>query len=213
MKIYKIDFLVALYTTCLCLAEIMSMKVFPLVELFERQFNASVGIFVFPVLFVINDVITEVKGEKRAKGLVYSSLMMVGIVMVFSLFAVALPSSARFRDQGAYSIIFGRTARICFASLVAFLVSGLLDVAIFTKLKKSMGGRMLWFRGNVSNIISQLIDTVVFISLAHYSFQDAVGGNIVFLFSIILPYWLLKCFMSLLQTPFTYWGVNWLKAE
>lgn len=213
MKIKRIDFLISLYITCLCLAEIMSMKTIPLINIFGYQLNASVGIFVFPLLFVINDVVIEVKGKERAQGLVYTSLIMVGLVMVFSVFATYLPPSQRFRDQEAYSLIFGRTARICLASLIAFLVSGLLDVAIFARLKVGMENRMLWLRGNVSNFVSQFVDTVVFITLAHYSFHDTMGINFSFLVSIIMPYWLLKCLMSVIQTPFTYWGVSWLKAE
>ena len=76
-KINKMDFLVALYITCLALAEIMSMKTIPLFKIFSYQLNVSVGIFVFPILFAINDVITEVKGKARAKQLVYTSLIMV----------------------------------------------------------------------------------------------------------------------------------------
>lgn len=204
------DFLVALYITCLALAEIMSMKTIPLLKIFAYQLNVSVGIFVFPILFAINDVITEVKGKARAKQLVYTSLIMVAIIMVYSIFVTWLPESARFRDGEAYNLVFAKAARISLASLVAFIISGLLDVAIFHQIKVKTKGKMLWLRSNLSNFISQLLDTFIFASIAFYSFQDGLSSNFSFILSIVIPYWLLKCFMSVVETPLTYWGVKWL---
>ncbi|MFA6814643.1 MAG: queuosine precursor transporter [Candidatus Pacebacteria bacterium] len=209
-KINKMDFLVALYITCLALAEIMSMKTIPLLKIFAYQLNVSVGIFVFPILFAINDVITEVKGKARAKQLVYTSLIMVAIIMVYSIFVTWLPESARFRDGEAYNLVFAKAARISLASLVAFIISGLLDVAIFHQIKVKTKGKMLWLRSNLSNFISQLLDTFIFASIAFYSFQDGLSSNFSFILSIVIPYWLLKCFMSVVETPLTYWGVKWL---
>jgi queuosine precursor transporter len=212
-KINKMDFLVALYITCLALAEIMSMKTIPLFKIFAYQLNVSVGIFVFPILFAINDVINEVKGKERAKQLVFSSLIMVTIIMAYSIFVTWLPESARFNDGEAYNLIFSRAARISFASLMAFLVSGLLDVAIFHRIKVKTKGKMLWLRSNVSNFISQFLDTFIFITIAFYSFQYGLNSNLSFIFSIVIPYWLLKCFMSVVETPLTYWGVKWLSKK
>ncbi len=207
------DFLVALYITCLALAEIMSMKTIPLLKIFNYQLNVSVGIFVFPILFAINDVITEVKGKARAKQLVYSSLIMVALIMVYSIFVTYLPESARFKDGEAYNLVFAKAARISLASLIAFVVSGLLDVAIFHRIKMKTKGKMLWLRSNLSNFISQLLDTFIFASIAFYSFQDGINVNISFILSIVIPYWLLKCFMSVVETPLTYWGVKWLAKK
>jgi len=209
-KINKMDFLVALYITCLALAEIMSMKTIPLMRIFAYQLNVSVGIFVFPILFAINDVITEVKGKARAKQLVYTSLIMVAIIMAYSIFVTWLPDSARFKNGEAYNLIFAQAARISLASLIAFVISGLLDVAIFHRIKVKTKGKMLWLRSNLSNFISQLLDTFIFASIAFYSFQDGISSNFSFILSIVIPYWLLKCFMSVVETPLTYWGVKWL---
>lgn len=204
------DFLVALYITCLALAEIMSMKTIPLLKIFAYQLNVSVGIFVFPILFAINDIVAEVKGKARAKQLVYTSLLMVALIMVYSIFVTWLPESARFKDGEAYNLVFAKAARISLASLLAFVVSGLLDVAIFHQIKVKTKGKMLWLRSNLSNFISQLLDTFIFASVAFYSFQDGLSSNFSFILSIVIPYWLLKCFMSVVETPLTYWGVKWL---
>ncbi len=212
-KFNKMEFLVALYITCLALAEIMSMKTIPLFKMFNYQLNVSVGIFVFPILFAINDVIAEVKGRARAKQLVYTGLIMVAFIMIYSIFVTWLPESNRFSDGQAYNAIFARAARISLASLLAFLISGLLDVALFHKIKVKTQGKMLWLRSNLSNFISQLLDTFVFTSVAFYSFQDNLATNFNFIMSIVIPYWLLKCFMSVVETPLTYWGVKWLAKK
>ena len=70
----KMDFLVALYIFCIAVAELMGGKTFPLVNIFGFQLNASVAIFVFPLIFTINDIITEVYGRERARSLIRSSL-------------------------------------------------------------------------------------------------------------------------------------------
>jgi uncharacterized integral membrane protein (TIGR00697 family) len=163
------------------------MKTIPLFKIFAYQLNVSVGIFVFPLLFAINDVITEVKGRARAKQLVYTSLIMVAIIMVYSIFVTWLPESARFKDGQAYNLIFAKAARISLASLLAFLISGLLDVAIFHKIKVKTKGKMLWLRSNLSNFISQLLDTFVFASIAFYSFQDGLSGNFSFYYEYCDP--------------------------
>lgn len=212
-KFNKMEFLVALYITCLALAEIMSMKTIPLFKIFNYQLNVSVGIFVFPILFAINDVIAEVKGRARAQQLVYTGLIMVAFIMIYSIFVTWLPESNRFSDGQAYNAIFARAARISLASLLAFLISGLLDVALFHKIKIKTQGKMLWLRSNLSNFISQLLDTFIFTSVAFYSFQDGLAVNFNFIMSIVIPYWLLKCFMSVVETPLTYWGVKWLAKK
>lgn len=212
-KINKMDFLVALYITCLALAEIMSMKTIPLFKIFSYQLNVSVGIFVFPILFAINDVITEVKGKARAKQLVYTSLIMVALIMFYSIFVTWLPESARFTDGEAYNLVFAKAARISLASLIAFIISGLLDVAIFHRIKIKTKGKMLWLRSNLSNFISQFIDTFIFSTIAFYSFQHGLDVNLSFILSIVIPYWSLKCLMSVVETPLTYWGVKWLAKK
>lgn len=212
-KFNKMEFLVALYITCLALAEIMSMKTIPLFKMFNYQLNVSVGIFVFPILFAINDVIAEVKGRARAQQLVYTGLIMVAFIMIYSIFVTWLPESNRFSDGQAYNAIFAKAARISLASLLAFLISGLLDVALFHKIKVKTQGKMLWLRSNLSNFISQLLDTFIFTSVAFYSFQDGLATNFNFIMSIVIPYWLLKCFMSVVETPLTYWGVKWLAKK
>lgn len=211
-KIYKLDLLISLYIFCIATSELMGAKTFPLFQIGSFHLNASVAIFVIPLLFAINDVVTEVYGKARARSIIWSGMIVIFLIFLASLFFTALPSSTRFLpSNSAYLEIFHKSARISAASLAAFALADFLDVFIFSKIREKLGKRNLWLRTNVSNIISQLVDTSVFITLAFYAFNTSFIGNFNFLLGLIIPYWILKCFMSVIETPFVYLGVNWLK--
>jgi queuosine precursor transporter len=214
VKMQRLDLLIALYIFCIAVSELMGAKTFPLVKLFGQQFNASVAIFVLPLLFTINDVVTEVYGRERTRSIIQTGMVVIALILGFSLLATALPPSVRFGPtEKAYDEIFLKSARISAASLVAFAIAGFLDVQVFARLRERLGKKALWFRNNASNIVSQLADTTLFITLAFYAFDRSVGSNVSFLISLIIPYWLLKCSVSFLETPFVYLGVKWLKED
>lgn len=214
MKIEKFDLLVSLYIFCVLVSELMGSKTFYITNIGNFPLNASVAIFLIPVVFSINDIITEVYGKERARSVIRAALFMVFLMILFSFLAIALPPSKRFTpNQVAYQTIFGMSIRFAIASLTAFAISEFSDVYIFSKLRQALGKSALWLRNNVSNIISQFLDTTIFITLAFYALNKPFSDNFTFLAGIILPYWLLKCFMSAVETPFVYLGVNWLKGD
>lgn len=213
-KVSKLDFLISFYIFCILVAELMGSKTFPLPRIANLQLNASVAIFVLPILFTINDVITEVYGPERTRSVVRSGLVMIFFTLLFSLLATSLPPSARFSAlEASYDQVFHVAARISAASLTAFAVAEFLDVAVFSKLKKKLGKKALWLRNNLSNFIAQFFDTSLFMFLAFYDPGKPFSANWPFLVSLILPYWLLKCGASIIETPLVYLGVKWLRAE
>ncbi len=208
------DLLIALYIFCIAASELMGAKTFPVVKVFNYQLNASVAIFVLPLIYSINDVIVEVFGVQRARSVVRSGLLVVFLILLFSLLATSLPPSIRFiAKENAYQQVFTLSARISAASLTAFAIAEFTDVFIFQKMRKKLGKKKLWLRNNVSNFVSEFLDTAVFMVLAFYAFNVSFGDNLVFLWSLILPYWLIKCFMSIIETPLVYAGVKWLKER
>jgi uncharacterized integral membrane protein (TIGR00697 family) len=214
IKIRKFDLIIALYIFGVMVAEIMGAKTFSLFDLSWLHLNASVAIFVLPLLFTLTDVVVEVRGKQRARSMVLSGVVVASLVFLFALLATHLPPSQRFAStEGAYDQIFGAAARIASASLTAFVVSEFLDVAVFSKLRQKMHKKALWFRNNASNFIAQMADSTVFIFLAFYSFNHGVGDNLTFLFGLIMPYWLLRCALSIIETPLVYLGVWWLKDD
>lgn len=214
LKIEKFDLLVSLYIFCIVAAELMGGKTFPLANVFGYQLNASVAIFLFPLIFTVNDVITEVYGKERTRSVIRSGLLMIGLVFLISVIFPALPPSTRFMaKEASYDAIFGLSARISAASLVAFAIAEFTDVLIFVKIREKLGKSKLWLRNNASNFIAQFFDTAIFMTLAFYAFDRDLGTNVSFLLSLIIPYWLLKSSMSLIETPLVYLGVKWLKGE
>lgn len=212
-KIEKLDLLISIYIFCILASELMGAKTFSILT-WPFTLNGSVAIFLLPIVYSINDVVIEVLGIARAQSIVRSGLVTVALVLGFSLLAVNLPPSTRFAvNEGAYDKIFGLSARIAAASLAAFIIAEFTDLFVFQKIRVRMGRNALWFRSNASNFISQFLDTVIFMTLSFYAFDKPFAGNVVFLWSLILPYWLLKCFMSVIETPFVYLGVRWLKGN
>lgn len=212
-RVEKTDLLVSVYIFCILVSELMGGKTFPILT---RPFplNASVAIFVLPFVYSINDIVIEVLGIERARSIVRSGLITVALVLGFSVLATSLPPSGRFiTTEQAYDKIFGLSARIAGASLAAFLIAEFTDIFVFQKIRARLGRKALWLRSSVSNIVSHFLDTVIFMTLAFYALNRPFADNVSFLWSLILPYWLLKCVMSVLTTPFVYAGVKWLKGE
>lgn len=213
LQIERFDFLLALYMTCIAISELMGAKTFPIATIGTFHLSASVAIFVVPLIYSANDVITEVFGKQKARSVVRSGLFMVALLMVFSAFATWLPATPRFAKMNpAYTTVFALSVRIAAASLTAFAVGEFLDVFIFAKIRQNLGTKNLWLRTNASNFISQFFDTTLFMFLAFYSVSVPFGANVSFLFGLILPYWLLKCGMSIIETPLVYLGVAWIKS-
>lgn len=212
-NIQKMDLLLALYIFCIVTTELMGIKTFPIAQFSWLHLNASVAIFLFPIIFTINDVVTEVHGKERARGMAKIGLITVAMTFIFAWIATSLPPSTRFLGtEAAFDTVFKSALRISGASMIAFAIAQATDILVFTKIRQKLGKKSLWLRNNASNFIGQFLDTAIFITLAFYSFGKPFDDNFSFLLGLIIPYWLLKCFMSVIETPFVYAGVKWLRA-
>lgn len=208
------DLLVAVYIFCVITSETMGSKTFPLLNTDWLKLNASVSIFLIPFIFTINDIVTEVFGKARARSIVRSSLVVIFLLLMTSVVFTLLPPSVRSAPtEEAYDTIFGKSIRFSAASLIAFAFSDFLDIFIFSRIREKLGKSRLWLRTNASNMIAQFIDAFIFMSLAFYAFDQSFTQNFTFIFSLLIPYWLLRCLLSVVETPIVYWGVRWLKDE
>ncbi len=210
----KLLMFAGLYVFCILLAEIFGIKTIPVGDNISFGFGpisiselkVSVAIFLLPIIFSINDVVIEVWGKKTAKTLYRIGLLAIVGLALFSFFATQLPPSQLFAgSEAAYDQIFGMTTRIAIASIIAFGISDILDILIFYRMRAKITS--LGVRSNVSNILAQFIDTTLFVYLAFYT------GNHAMIWGIILPYWIFKCCMSVIVTPFVYLGVKWAKGN
>ncbi len=212
--ISRTDIVVALYIFFTIISEVMGAKTFPIVTIGSFQLSTSVAIFVLPFVFSLSDIMLEVHGKKRARGLVYLGIGTIVLLMLYTLLATSLPPTSRFApSEPAYDAIFQFSIRMSLASIAAFALSELLDLAIFSKLRERMHKKALWVRNNVSNFVGFFVDSAVFLVIAFYAPEKSLADNFGFILSLLIPYWLLKCFMSVIETPFVYAGVKWLKRD
>jgi uncharacterized integral membrane protein (TIGR00697 family) len=214
MKIRKFDVLVALYVFGIMVAELMGAKTFPIATLGGLHLHASVAIFVMPLLFTSVDLIVEVYGKERARSVVRAGLLVVILQVLTAWLFTSLPASPQYSyGAAAYQIIFGTTIRFGLASILAFAASEILDIFVFAKMRQKMQGKALWLRNNVANFASQLVDAVVWTSVAFYSFGQPLGNNVSFIAGVALPYYAVRCVLSIAETPLMYIGVNLLRSH
>lgn len=205
----KLIVITGIYIFCILLSEIFGIKTIPLGNhisfslgpIVIRELKVSVAIFLLPLIFSLNDIVIEVYGKKIAKTLYRIWLISITGLALFAYLATILPTSELFSgSEAAYDQIFTQTLRIAIASIIAFAFSDILDIVIFARLRSHI--QSLGLRSNISNILSQFIDTTTFTYLAFFA------GNHAMIWGIILPYWIFKCCMSLLTTPLVYLGVR-----
>lgn len=173
--------------------------------------SVSVGIFMVPLTFLITDIVEEVHGKKLAQHFVISGVVVLVLILLYTALFVVLEPHQRYGFNEEYKTIFGGSLRIIIASLVAFVLSQTHDVWAFSFWKKKTKGKALWLRNNLSTIVSQFIDTFVFMMIAFYHMSDKF--TFWFIIQLIIPYYLFKIAFALLDTPFIYLGVRWLRGK
>lgn len=199
----KTNILLGIYIAGIIAANLMGSKITHFI------IDFSVGIFVFPIAFLIVDIVGEIHGKKKAKEFVNIGLIVMAIILLFTAFAVALPFAERSLVKDDYTKVFGISLRIFAASLIAYYISTRHDVWAFHFWKKKTKGKHLWLRNNLSSIVGQFIDTTLFMFIAFY--QISPKFTVEYIFVLIIPYWLLKVVVTIIHTPFCYLGVKWLK--
>lgn len=133
-------------------------------------FVMSIGIIPWPVVFLTTDLINEYYGRSGVKKLSLITASLIAYAFVILFFAMIVPAaqgiSAVTDEQ--FTAVFGQSMWIIVASIIAFLLSQLIDVSIFWLLRDKTGGKMIWLRSTGSTIISQLIDTFVVLGIAFW---------------------------------------------
>lgn len=199
----KLVLALSVYLASLFGANTLGLKVVP----FIFGLHLSTGAFMFPVVFVMTDVIGEVYGRRIARLFVLAGFVSTALFTLYSILSLALPWAAvSGRVQSSYDTVFGITGRIAVASLVAFIVAEYQDVVAFFFFKGRLGERKFWLRSNLSNLWSQLLDTALFMTIAFSGVYP--NGELT---RLVLTWWLFKVAIGVLYTPLAYAGVYLLK--
>jgi uncharacterized integral membrane protein (TIGR00697 family) len=200
----KIVIAMSLYLTSFFAANTLGLKLMP----FLFGSHISVAVFSFPIVFLTTDIIGEVYGKRMARMFVLAGFISTAVFIGYSLLSLWMPWSADgLWAQASYNQVFGVSLRFAAASLVAYAVGEYQDVFTFFFFSKLWGQKYFWLRSNLSNIWSQLLDSVLFNAIAFigiYSWPTLV--------SITLSWWLYKTAMGFAYTPLSYLGI-WLLKE
>ncbi len=170
------------------LAEFIGVKIFALEDtlgaealnwnLFGQQgsLNFTAGVLLWPVVFIMTDLINEYYGSRGVRFLSYLAATLITYAFAMVYVAIALVPASWWVGsaaaqgvpdmQKAFVAIFGQGLWIVAGSLTAFLLGQLIDVAVFHRIKKSTGERMIWLRATGSTLISQFIDSFVVLYIA-----------------------------------------------
>lgn len=169
----------------------------------------TVGAFAYVITFPITDIIGDVKGKEAARQLVNLGLISYLLTVVFVQFAIYMPPADFWSEnQEAYKMTLGLTPRIALGSIMAYYLSQLHDVWAFHFWKKITHNKFLWLRNNLSTLVSQLLDSIVFILIAFYG---TVSNSV--LISMVVGQYIVKLCIAIIDTPVVYLGVWWLKKE
>jgi uncharacterized integral membrane protein (TIGR00697 family) len=193
--------IVALFITCLITANIIAVK---LIIIFGLVLPAA--IIVFPVSYILGDVLTEVYGYRQARRVIWLGFA-CNLILVIGIWLGGLLPAATFWDgQSAYERILGYTPRILVASYLAYLAGEFSNSFVLAKMKIATNGRWLWTRTIGSTLVGQGLDSAVFIFLA---FVGTIPASA--LFSAVITQWLAKTIYEAAATPVTYKAVSFLK--
>ena len=195
--------LATLFATCLIVANIIAVKLISI-----GGWVVPAGVIAYPLTFLFTDVITELYDRKIASRVIWLGFG-VSVLMVILVFGGGLlPPAPFWEGQSAYQSILGMVPRITLASMIAYLVSQHHDVFAFHFWRQKTKGRFLWLRNNASTMVSQALDTAIFITIA---FWGTVPAGI--LTNMLLTQYVIKLIIAVFDTPFCYLLVGLLREK
>lgn len=153
------------YGGMVCIAGVLGNK-----QVALGPFAVESGIFAFLLLVVTSSSIAELHGRPVANRLVLIGFVPLIASLALSLVVLALPASPQMAQErlAAFNTVMGGTPRIWLGGILAYGISTFLNVTIFSRLKAREGASLLWLRAGIASILSQIVDTLIFITVAFY---------------------------------------------
>ena len=173
--------------------------------------DLTCGVLLWPLEFVMTDIVNEYYGPKAVKRISYTAVALISYAFLMFYFAMQIPPSDFWISSKtgsgipnmatAFSAIFGQGMWIIFGSLVAFLVSQIVDVTVFHRIKKVTGEKKVWLRATGSTLVSQLVDSFVVLFIAFKIGNDWSWQKV---FAIGLVNYTYKAIVAIILTPLIY---------
>ena len=192
-----------LFTVCLIISNIVEQK---LISIWGIE--ATAGLLIFPVSYIINDLIAEVWGYRKVRLIIWNGFLMNFLAVLIFRLSIWAPGSANFTHQAAFELVLGNTERIVGASFVAFLVGAFLNAYVMSKMKIMQHGRGFSIRAVASTIVGEGADSLVFFTLA---FSGVIPINA--LIMLIITQTAMKTGYEIIALPLTNFLVKWVKKH
>ncbi len=206
------------------IAECIGGKIFSLEKIFGWQpanltlfgekglsFNLTCGVLLWPLEFIMTDIVNEYYGTKAVRRISYTAVALISYGFLMFYLAMSMPPADFWYGSGvdngipdmnkAFNGIFGQGMWIIAGSLIAFLVSQMVDVTVFHKIKKHTGEKKVWLRATGSTIISQLVDSFIVLFIA---FKIGRGWSWQLVLGICVVNYIYKFSMAIILTPVIY---------
>lgn len=173
-------------------------------------FVMSIGILPWPIVFLTTDLINEYFGEKGVKKLSIITACLIAYAFIILLLAITIPAAKGISpvNDEQFQAVFGQSMWIIVGSIIAFLVSQLIDVTVFWFFKKKTGNQKIWLRTTGSTVISQLFDSFIVLGIAFW-LPGKINFN-TFISSALTGYTFKLC-VAVLLTPLIYLGHYFIK--
>ena len=184
-----------LFVAALLTADLIGGRFF---RIFGRDLSA--GMLAFPLTFLLTDVVNEFYGPRATRRLTFVGLGSAVFAFAVINLALVLPVSPESPlSDSAFRTTFGWSTRLYVASLVAYVVGQLLDIAVFAALRRYTSERMLWLRATGSTLVSQAIDTLV----VNFVLLSSIKST-VFIMGVARDSYVIKVVAALALTPLIY---------
>ena len=193
--------LTGIFTACLIISNIIAGKTF---DFFS--FTLPCGVMIFPIIYIVNDVLAEVYGYEKARRVILLGFFMNLVAVICYNATIWLPAPAFFENSEAFSIVLGSTARLLVASFVAYLVGSLVNAKMMTYLKK-WDDEKLFFRCIVSTLFGEGLDALLFITIGFFGTMPTDA-----LLVMIVAQALFKTVYEIIVYPLTRYVIGSVKA-
>lgn len=204
-KQVSVAFMVAgmLFTVCLIIANIVEQKLIMI-----GPVEATAGLLIFPVSYIVNDLIAEVWGYRKVRLIIWNGFLMNFLAVLIFKFSILAPGSVNFMHQDAFALVLGNTERIVIASFIAFLFGAFLNAFVMSKMKILQKGRGFSIRAIVSTLVGEGADSLVFFTIA---FSGVIPTND--LLMLMLTQTAMKTGYEIIALPVTNKLVKWVKKH
>lgn len=173
--------------------------------------SLTCGVLLWPLEFIITDIVNEYYGPKAVRRISYTAVALITYAFLMFYLAMKVPGadfwygtkvSEGVPDMGlAFNAVFGQGMWIILGSIAAFMVSQLVDVFVFHKIKKATGEKKVWLRATGSTLVSQFVDSFIVLFIAFYLGQ---GWSMQKVLAICMVNYAYKSLMAVALTPVIY---------